>query len=128
MGSSVPIQNEYQKELQKKKRKNYLLLKNVYFSPRSSSPENFSLRPEIKKVFRYFLEKYLIFNIPLLWIRIRFTVDLDPAFYLNNTDPDPGAKLLRIRIQGAKSMWIWVQGAKSMWMHVDKDPVWTFSS
>ncbi len=67
MGSLVPIQNEYQNELRKKKAENYLLLKNVYLSPRSSSPENFSRRPEIKKVFIYFLEKYFIFNIPMLW-------------------------------------------------------------
>jgi hypothetical protein len=117
MGSLVPIQNEYQKELQKKKRKNYLLLKNVYLSPRSSSPENFSRRPEIKKVFMYFLEKYLLFNLPLLWIRIGFDADPDPAFKLN-TDADPETKLMRIRIRGPKSMW----------MNADPDPCRTFMS
>jgi len=97
-GLLVPIQNEYQKEFRKKKMENYLLLKNVYLSPRSSSPENFSRRPEIKKVFMYriFL-KNISFSIYqccgiLQWFS-KFRADPDQAFYLN-ADPDPEAKLM----------------------------------
>jgi hypothetical protein len=39
----------------------------------------------------------------VLWIRIGFNADTDPAFYLN-ADPDPGQTLLSLKIKRAKEV------------------------
>ncbi len=42
-------------------------------------------------------------NLAMLWIRIGFNVDQDPAFYVN-VDPDPGPEFPRLLFENDQSI------------------------
>ncbi len=50
----------------------------------------------------------------VLWIRIGFSADQDPAFYLS-ADPDPAFISVRIRIPGAKPVGIRIRIEIKSW-------------